>query len=206
MNNSNPYDWHTEFYARKVTSWVNDAAIKAAGSKTDFTSISRANGDAYLQFLREARELIESRGKSMAHHLLVSMLMPDDRPGRLGPFSYNFDWQWEIWIKEIADELEFRGGFMLRPWNLKKALDVFSEKAREAGKPLYLQGDFHGITFEGPYQSTAEELNLVKEHPGLDGYVLYETANFTRVNDSDEVEGSPKMMDVLDKYFTGENK
>jgi hypothetical protein len=21
MNNSNPYDWYTEFYARKITSW-----------------------------------------------------------------------------------------------------------------------------------------------------------------------------------------
>lgn len=175
----------------------NEAVIKAAGGKTDFLSISRANGDAYLQFLREARKLVKSRGKSMVHHLLAAMLMPDDRPGRLGPFSYNFDWQWEIWIKEIADELEFRGGYMLRPWNLKKALDIFSAKTREAGKPLYLQGDFHGITFEGPYQSTGEELKLVKNHPGLDGYVLYETANFTRVNDNGEVEGSPVMLDTL---------
>ena len=184
----------------------NDPSIRAAGGKTDFLSISRANGNAYLQFLCQARELIKSRGKSVAHHLLTDMLIPDDRPGRLGPFSFNFDWQWEIWIKEIADELEFRGGYMLRPWNLNKALDIFSAKTREAGKPLYLQGDFHGITFEGPYQRTAEELKLVNNYQGLDGYVLYETANFTRVNDDGEVEISPKIVDVLDKYFNGEIK
>ena len=175
----------------------NSPAIRAAGGKTDFASISRANGDAYLQFLLEARELIKSKGKTVAHHLLADMLIPDDRQGRLGPFSFNFDWQWEIWIKEIADELEFRGGYMLQPWNLKKALDIFSDKTREAGKPLYLQGDFHGITFEGPYQSTGDELKLVKNYPGLDGYVLYETANFTRVNDRGEVEGSQAMLDTL---------
>ncbi|WP_236973609.1 hypothetical protein [Membranihabitans maritimus] len=181
----------------------NKAAIDATGGKVDFSSISRANGNAYLQFLREAKELIKGRGKSMAHHLLAEMLVPDDRPGRLGPFSYNFEWQWETWIKEIVDELEFRGGFQLRPWNLKKALDIFSAKTQEAGKPLYLQGDFHGITFKGPYQSTDEELKLVKNYPGLDGYVLYETANFTRVNDNGKVEGSPEMIDVLDKFFIG---
>ena len=175
----------------------NDLAIRAAGGNIDFPSISRANGDAYLHFLREARELIKYRGKSMAHHLLAAMLMPDDRPGRLGPFFHNIDWQWEIWIKEIADELEFRGGYTLHRWNLKKAIDIFSAKTREAGKPLYLQGDFHGITFEGPYQSTGEELKLVQNHAGLDGYVLYETANFTRVNENGQVEGSHKMLDVL---------
>lgn len=178
----------------------NEPAIEAAGGRTDYTTISRVNGDAYTQFLREARELIKSRGKKLTHHLHGSMLMPDDR-GRLPSLPPNFEWQWETWVKEIADELEFRGGFMFRPWNLTKALDIFSAVTREAKKPFYYQGDFHGMTFEGPFNITKEEIDLVRNHPGLDGLVLYETANFTKVDENDKVVGSPEHEELIKNHF-----
>ncbi len=185
-----PYKWDYGF---------NDKVLQSTNGNTNLADISKVNGDAYTQFLLEARELIKSRGKKLIHHLHAAMLMPDDR-GKTSSLPPNFEWQWEKWVNEIADELEFRGGFMMRPWNLNKILDTFSSVTKQAGKPFYYQGDFHGMSFDRPVKVTEEELKFVDNHPGLDGYVLYETANFTRINEDEEIEGSPKIDKLLKNY------
>jgi len=181
----------------------NDPVLRSTKGKTDFGLVSRINGNAYTLFLKEARHLIKSRGKSLVLHLESDLLMEDNRPLKISSYPFNFEWQWRTWVKEIGDEFEIRGIFRLRPWNLAKTIDVFSEATKAAGKPIYLQGDFHGLSFEGPYYSTEAELDLVRNHDGLDGYVLYETANFTRVNEKNEVEGSTEIVKVLNKHFFG---
>ena len=133
------------------------------------------------------------------------MLIPDDR-GRISALPPNFEWQWETWVNEIADELEFRGGFMMRPWNLTKVLDTYSTVTRQANKPFYYQGDFHGMTFEGPFNITKEEIKLVNSNPGLDGLVLYETANYTKMDEDGKITGSPEHAAVIKDYFFGKNK
>ncbi|MBN1821711.1 MAG: hypothetical protein JW833_13410 [Prolixibacteraceae bacterium] len=178
----------------------NDEVIKAAEGKTDQTTINRINGDAYTQFLFEARDLIKGRGKKMIHHLHGSMLVPDDR-GRISALPPNFEWQWEKWVNEIADEFEFRGAFMLRPWHLDQVLDTFSTVTTQAKKSFYYQGDFHRMSFEGPFKVTEEECKLVNKHPGLDGLVLYETANYTRIDENGNVVGSPEHAEIIKKHF-----
>ena len=44
------------------------------------------------------------------------------------------------------------------------------------------------MTFEGPFDCTRAEIDIVNNHSGLDGYVFYETANITRVNENGKVE------------------
>ena len=180
----------------------NDEVIDLANGKTDYTTISRINGDAYTRFLLEARDLIKSRGKKMIHHLHGSMIKPDDR-GRISALPPNFEWQWETWVNEIADEFEFRGAFMLRPWYLAHVLDTFSTVTRQANKPLYYQGDFHGMSFEGPFKVTEEEITLVNSHSGFDGLVLYETANYTKIDDNGKVVTNPEYELIIKKYFGG---
>ncbi len=116
---------------------------------------------------------------------------------------YNFEWQWETWVKEIGDAFEIRGIFQVRPWNMVKVIDIFSAATRNVHKPLYLQGDFHGMTFDGPFASSEAEIEMVKNHPGLDGYVFYETANITRLNDNGQLEGSSGIEDILKKSTFG---
>ena len=175
----------------------NQPVLDATKGKTDYYHISRANGNAYTFFLKEARGMIKKRGKKIVLHLHSKLLMPDERPLKLSALPPNFDWQWESWIKEIADELEFRGVFKLRPQNLDKALSIFGTAVKEADKSFYFQGDFHGLCWEKPYLSTESELEMVGDNTLLDGYVLYETANFTRINEKGEVEGSPELLKIL---------
>ncbi len=182
----------------------NEPVLEAANGKTDTATISRINGDAYTTFLRQARELVKSRGKTMGIHLNPLMIRPDDRdrPPALPP---NFEWQWQIWVREIADEFEFRGGYMQRPWNLKKVLDIFSHATQAVNKPLYYQSDFHSMTnMEGRLQRRKEEIDLVKEYPGLDGYVLYTTNNYTKINENREIELLPFMEKAIKTHYTSE--
>ncbi|MBN1821713.1 MAG: hypothetical protein JW833_13420 [Prolixibacteraceae bacterium] len=187
-----PEDWEYGF---------NDEVIKAAGGRTDYPAIRRVNGNAYTQYLREARELIKSYGKTIAIHLFSQMLMPDDR-GRTNYIPPNFEWQWETWVREIADELEFRGAYTLRPENLRQVLETFSDVTNEANKPFYFQGNMKELGFKGPfkYQFTQKELEMFKNNSDFDGHVLYETANFTRVKKDAEIDGSIDLEKLLENY------
>ncbi len=85
----------------------------------------------------------------------------------------------------------------MRPENLDTVLNILGTEVKKAGKHFYLQGDFHGRAFDRPFASTKAELELVKNLDVLDGYILYETANFTKINSNGNVEGSPELLRVL---------
>ena len=175
----------------------NSPTLKATKGDAGYTEISRANGDAYTLFMKEAREMIKKHEKKMVLHLHSELLILDERPNKACALPPNIEWQWKKWVAEIADELEFRGIFKLRPHSLGKVINIFGTAAQKAGKPFYLQGDFHGRSFERPFLSTKEELELVEQEDMLDGYILYETANFTRINEKGGIEGSPELLKVL---------
>lgn len=179
----------------------NEPVLEATGGDTSYPAIRRVNGDAYTRFLRETRELVKKQGKSLTIHLYAQMLAPDDRPTHLNYLPPNFEWQWETWVKEIADDLELRGVWTLRASNLRQVLDTFSAVARAAGKPLHFEANQKELTFAGPYEFTGREIDMVKEHPGVAGYVLYETATITRTNEAGEIEGSPDLANLIKTQF-----
>lgn len=176
----------------------NDPVLKASQGKTDYASISKVNGDSYTRFLREAHRLVKSKGKSLTIHLETELIIPDDR-GKVSSLPFNFEWQWKTWINEIADELEIRGTYGFRHWNFAKALDMYCSVANAANKPIYLQGDFHGMSFDGPFDCTEEEIKIVNKRDDLNGYVFYETANITRIDEKGDLEGSSDLREVLAK-------
>lgn len=192
-------------HTRSTEPWeygFNAPVLAATGGRTDYPSITRANGDAYTQFLREAHDVLKSHGKPLTLHLHAQMLAPDDR-GYLSYLPPNFDWQWETWANEIADELELRKHWTLRPWNIRPMVERFLAVTRAANKPLYLQSRFRELSYAGPNRRLREELELYRSHPDLSGFVLYETAYCTRVNASGEVEGSPDVAQLMKTIFFG---
>jgi len=179
----------------------NEPVIKAAGGTDDYPTVKRINGNAYTQFLREARELIKSRGKAITIHIFAQMLTPDDRPGRLSYLPPNFEWQWQKWVREIADDLEFRGVYSLQPWHVKQVLETMLSVTRKANKPLYFQGKFHEMTFDGPNHRTMEELDLIRHYSDVNGFCLYETHLFTRMNKDRTIELSPDIESIIKRHF-----
>ncbi len=184
----------------------NEPVLKATGGKTDYTSINKVNGDAYTKFLRDAKTVIKARGKGLTLHLHAGMLFPDDRQNSknsLPSLPPNIEWQWQTWVHEIADDLEFRGSFKLQPWNLQMALDIFSAVTHAANKPFYFQSDFHSYpTDEGRKQLKLEEIELVKNYPRIDGFVLYETANFTYKDENNRIALKPNFMgEIIKEHY-----
>ena len=179
----------------------NEPVLKASGGRTDYPTISRINGNAFTKFLRQAQSLIKARNKKLTIHIQATMLKPDDR-GRLTSLPPNFEWQWETWVREIVDDLEFRGAFKLRPWNLQTVLETICFVAKSHNKPVYYQSDFHSMpNDEGRKHTKRQEIELVKKQSGLDGFVLYETANFTRKTDKGAIETLPFMEEVINSFF-----
>jgi hypothetical protein len=181
----------------------NEPVLEASQGKTDYPTVSRINGDAYTRFLRQARDLVKKHNKGLMHHLHVLLINPDDRERNpMISLLPNFEWQWKTWVREIGDEFHFRGSWTLRPWNLNKALDAFSASAKAVNKPIYFQSDFHGMkNNEGRRQSRLNEIELVKKHPGLSGYILYTSNNYTIMNEDDKIEVLPFMKSALRSYY-----
>jgi len=56
------------------------------------------------------------------------------------------------------------------------------------------------IRFEGPFHFTKAEMDWVNSEPALNGFVLYETNLFTRLNKKGQIEGSPELEKLLRNY------
>ncbi len=180
----------------------NEAVLQRTEHRDNIAEVRRINGQAYTQFLREARELLHAHERELGVHLNSEHFRHDDR----SPFSCklprNFDWQWELWLREIADYVEFRGAFTQRPENLREVTDRIGLVAREAGIPFIFQSNRGSpMHFKGPHHCLAEEMNWVRSHPDVTEYNLYETANFSRIGRDNRLEGSKDMAALVDRCW-----
>ena len=166
---------------------------------------ARINGEAYTQFLREAADLLHDSGKEIGVHVHGLVFRHDDRAANNSPLPRNIEWQWEVWLREIADYVEFRGANMLRPENVRDVADRIGLVAREAGIPfIYQCARSQGIVhFDGPHPGLEREMDWARGHPDITSYNLYETANFTRMNAEDRFEGSPAVAELVHRHWRG---
>lgn len=154
----------------------------------------RINGDAYTLFLREAAELVHRHKKDLGVHVHGLMFQRHDgHGGPWGPMPCNIEWQWQTWIREIADYVEFRGANMLRPESLHPIIDRIGLAAREAGIPFNYQSSRSPavVHFDGVCSTLEHEMEWVRRHPDIAIYNLYEAANFTKMDEQDRLIGSP---------------
>lgn len=162
-------------------------AYGLSATKQDSQSIpfqtAESNGDAFTLFLTQAAALIHQRGKELGVHVHGDGIPMDDRQGRLwASILQNIDWQWERWVRQLADYVEFRGVDMMRQENLSPLLARIARVTSEAGKPLFVQST-RGRSFlpmEGPATALEREMAWVSQLAGVTGYNLYELATFSR--------------------------
>lgn len=178
----------------------NEPTLKQMTHKDNTAEAARINGEAYTQLLREARDLLHSHGREIGVHVHALMFQPDNRHGGpWGPVPMNIQWQWEQWIKEIADYVEFRGANMLLPPNIRVVADRIGLAAREAGIPfIYQSTRGRTVHFDGPHKWLAKEVAWARRHPDITFYNLYETAeHYTRMGKHGRLEGSPDVADLI---------
>jgi len=165
------------------------------GDHIDRDATSRANGDAYTTFLRRAKEKIADAGKVTSLHVNATFEFEDDRrvSCNLPP---NIDWQWETWVREIADVVHLKDMHFLRTARADHFIDRATRVAKEAGRPVVYIGTNKELWFSGEHDRTRYEMALARNHPRVDAYQLYEAASFTRVVDG-RVEGSEEIAGMV---------
>lgn len=164
---------------------------------------SRINGDAYTLFLREAAELLHGAGKDLGVTIHGNILHHCDGPPNNTEDLLNIEWQWELWLKEIADYVEYRGAFAFRPENQRPIAERIGLVAREAGIPFVYQSNRGSIVvhFDGPHPTLAYEMDWVRKHPDVAVYDLYEMANFARLDPERGFEGSPDIGELVRRHW-----
>lgn len=179
----------------------NEPVLAQMDHPENTAEAARINGEAFTTFLRAARDLLHANGKEIGVQVHARMFGHDERdPGRC-PLPRNFDWNWDEWIRDIADYVELRGGFSMCEANNREAADRVGLAARQADIPFIYQGNRLAMNFDGPHPSLAREMDWTREHPDITVYDLYETGNFTRINPRGEFEGSPAISDLARKHW-----
>lgn len=192
---------HNQVYQPRYFGF-NDPVVERMEHPGNFGELGRINGDAYTQFLSEAAELLHSAGKKIGVHVHALMLWHADRSPNINMFPLNIEWQWETWLRDFADFVEYRGSFFLRPENQRQVADRIGLVARETGTSFVFQS-LRGapMHFDGPYPSLENEMSWVRRHPDVDAYNLYETANFTRIDPERGFQGSADIAELVRSHW-----
>lgn len=168
----------------------NEPVLEALPNPENRAAVAKANGDAFTGFLREARRLVHERGKKLGVHVLAPAFHDREEEGKQLDFAL-VDWQWREWVAEVVDYAEFRGMMGFRDTTGFLMAERVAQACREAGKPFVLQGNRRVVGYNPPLDDWEREIQTAAQHPDVTAYQLYETANFTRLNEHGEVECSP---------------
>ena len=178
----------------------NEPVLDNDGKYVDLDAVAKRNGDAYTQFLGEARDLLHANGRKITVHLHESLVAENER-GITPRVPVNFDWQWKKWVREIADSVVYRGVFHVRPWTNRRIVDRLSAVAREAGKPFIYQCMRIQLLYDPPHPCIEQEMAYVLAHPRVDAYQLYETAYIMRMGDDGVLRGSPHVAKLVQEHW-----
>jgi hypothetical protein len=155
-------------------------------------SVAQVRGEAYTDFLRQAKQLLSSQGKRMRINLNIDYFRPDPPACRLVAYPANIHFDWQTWIAEgLMDEGILR--FFHLPFECIFEDEVAQEmirQCREKDIPLSVNryvlasmpadpgvvrnesGSIHAD------QRYLDEFRRVRHDGRFCGFVLYETYSF----------------------------
>jgi hypothetical protein len=152
----------------------------ARRGSTDLKTIAKVRGEAYTEFLRQAKKRIAARGKRMRINLNVDWFRPEpDRPkGRRLAYPANIDFEWQRWIEEgLLDEAILR--FFAVGFDrifIKK--DAFANKMIDACNRHNIPITVNKYIWDP--KKLQERIDVVVQDGRFSGFILYETARYTK--------------------------
>ena len=170
-NHSTHTDYPSEYGYNPVV--IEECERRGA---VDPATISQVRGDAYTEFLRQAKGLISSRGKRMRINLQTDYYRLNPPADRLLAYPANLDFQWRRWVDEgLMDQAIFR--FFALPFQCIYDDSVSAEiidHCRDRGLPVtvnrYIRPD-----------SLLDEARRIFRDGRFAGFILYETCSFLRL-------------------------
>ncbi len=165
----------------------NEIALARVENPGNAAAVAAANGTFFTEFLHRARELIVGQyHRTIGVHVLAPHFYDRDENGKQLDFAL-IDWQWQEWVRDIADYVEFRGLMGFRPLTGRLMIERVADTCRQHGKPLIVQSD-RRIVASHQMEAVRDELQWAVNHPDISAYQLYETACFSRINTDDEIQ------------------
>ncbi len=160
----------------------NEPSLQSVDEPQNRADIAEANGSFFTGFLREARRLIAGEyGKELGVHVLAPFFYDRDESGKQLDFAL-MDWQWREWVRDIADYAEFRGLMGFRPLTGRLMVEEVAKECRKHSTPLILQSD-RRLVAGGLMKDLKDEAQWAFSHPDITAYQLYETANFSAIDE-----------------------
>lgn len=183
----------------------NEPVLAACGDRVDRDAAHRINGTAYTEFLREAAFELKKHGLCATVHIHAGFAYPGDMGAEQfwAKMPPNFEWQWETWIREIADVIYLKGLHTVTDAHAAHFVDTYTRLARRYGKKVIYVSTNSELRFDGDHSKVESEMNRVLDHDGIDGYDLYETASYMRMNEEGRVELSPDIARLVRQHFHG---
>ena len=181
----------------------NEPTLASCGDRVDRVAVNKANGNAYTEFLREAAAELKKSGLCTTVHIHAGFAYPGDMGSRQfwAKMPPNFDWQRETWIREIADVVYLKGLHTVTKAHAEHFIDTYARLAGKHGKQIVYVSTNSELNFSGNFLKVEEELQTVLRHDLIDGYNLYETASYLRLNEDGKVILSPDVARLVRKYF-----
>lgn len=135
--------------------------------------IARVRGNAYTEFLRKGRKLINDQGKKMRINLQAAYLRPDPPVSRLLAYPANMEVQWQRWVNEgLMDEA------ILRYYNF--SFEEIMNDSYASDIVAYCQQHNLPVVFNRyvDYADLVEEVKQIQRDSRFRGFVFYETCTF----------------------------
>lgn len=178
---------------------VRDAFLKQYGvdlwetNDFDKTAWRRLRGEAYTQFYREARQLVNSYGKRMGLHISQTM---DMEPEHGASMEMHFDWR--AWIDEgLADSIT-----MKEVWpRTAFAEDILSHTRPKGVDVIFSPYANHIWKQPGGARVCADRIHLARAN-GFDGFQFYENCAIMRAQSDGRVDMvQPELREVFKREF-----
>lgn len=149
--------------------------------QTDLRTIAEIRGNAYTDFLTQAKKAINRRGKVMRIHFQIDWYRPDPPRHRRLAYPANVAFQWQQWLdRRLTDEAVLR--FFAMPFDCifnDQVAQELIERCRQKGIPLTVN---RYISYaHTPPEAVNDEFQRVLRDGRFAGFILYETANFLQI-------------------------
>ena len=159
----------------------------------DRAALRRLRGEAYTEFYRQARALVNAYGKRLGMHASVTMDM-DPEEGA----AAEIHWDWPRWLDEgLADSITFKE---VRP-GTRLAQKILSHIRDRNVEAIFCPYANNRWTTPGGERLVADWIRSARE-AGFDGYQYYECCSVVRATpDGKIVMDRPGLREVFQREF-----
>jgi hypothetical protein len=156
----------------------------------------RLRGEAYTEFVRETRRLVQSKGKKLGLHIShTNSMMPETGA------AMDIHWDWKTWIEEgLADTITLKD-----IWPGSSMAEEIASLAKSRGMAVVFCPYANNLWMRPNGEKTCEDWMKLALRCGCDGFQLYQGTAVLAASPEGEIHSKyPALREVFRRYSTRE--